>query len=41
MRTLLLLRHAKSDRDQPVVEDFARPLNARGRAAAALALFLV
>jgi phosphohistidine phosphatase len=34
MRTLLLLRHAKSDRDQPVIEDFARPLNARGRAAA-------
>ena len=35
MRTLLLLRHAKSDRDQPVVEDFARPLNARGREDAA------
>lgn len=35
MRTLLLLRHAKSDRDQPVVEDFARPLNVRGREAAA------
>jgi len=35
MRTLLLLRHAKSDRGQPALEDFARPLNSRGREAAA------
>ena len=34
MRTLLLLRHAKSDRTQPVSEDFDRPLNQRGREAA-------
>lgn len=35
MRTLLILRHAKSDRAQPGVDDFARPLNSRGRDAAA------
>lgn len=34
MRTLLLLRHAKSDRTQAVSEDYARPLNERGREAA-------
>jgi phosphohistidine phosphatase len=34
MRTLLLLRHAKSDRTQQVSEDFERPLNERGRDAA-------
>jgi phosphohistidine phosphatase len=33
MRRLILLRHAKSDR-QPGVADHARPLNARGRRAA-------
>ena len=33
MKKLLLLRHAKSDR-QAGVEDFERPLNARGRRAA-------
>ncbi|MCC6207600.1 MAG: histidine phosphatase family protein [Gammaproteobacteria bacterium] len=30
-RTLLILRHAKSDSDGDVVDDFARPLSARGR----------
>ncbi|MBK9131447.1 MAG: histidine phosphatase family protein [Gammaproteobacteria bacterium] len=30
-RTLLILRHAKSDRDGDAVDDFARPLSARGR----------
>lgn len=35
MRRLLLLRHAKSDWDDPGLSDHARPLNARGRAAAA------
>ncbi|MGE0371159.1 MAG: histidine phosphatase family protein [Gammaproteobacteria bacterium] len=30
-RTLLILRHAKSDRDGAAVDDFARPLAARGR----------
>lgn len=35
MRRLLLLRHAKSDWGDPGLDDRARPLNARGRAAAA------
>ncbi len=35
-RTLFLLRHAKSSRDDPAIADIDRPLNARGRAAAAL-----
>ncbi len=35
MRQLLLLRHAKSSWDDPGLTDFARPLNPRGRAAAA------
>jgi len=30
MKTLLLLRHAKSDWDDPSLEDFDRPLAARG-----------
>ena len=30
MRTLLLMRHAKSSRDDPQLEDHDRPLNARG-----------
>jgi phosphohistidine phosphatase len=34
MKTLTLLRHAKSDWDDPSLSDFARPLNARGRGAA-------
>jgi phosphohistidine phosphatase len=34
MRTLLLLRHAKSSRDDPGIEDFERPLAPRGRKAA-------
>jgi phosphohistidine phosphatase len=34
MRQLLLLRHAKSSWDDPHLPDHARPLNARGRAAA-------
>jgi phosphohistidine phosphatase len=34
MKTLLLLRHAKSDRSAPVDRDFDRPLNKRGRRAA-------
>ena len=36
MRTLLLLRHAKSSWDQPGVADVERPLAARGRKAAPL-----
>lgn len=36
MRTLLLLRHAKSDWDAPAGGDHERPLNKRGRKAAAL-----
>jgi phosphohistidine phosphatase len=36
MRRLLLLRHAKSDRSLAGVRDHDRPLNARGREAAAL-----
>jgi phosphohistidine phosphatase len=35
MRQLLLLRHAKSSWDEATLSDHARPLNARGRAAAA------
>lgn len=35
MRQLLLLRHAKSSWDDPRISDHARPLNARGRMAAA------
>ncbi|MCT7374847.1 SixA phosphatase family protein [Chelativorans salis] len=36
MRELLLLRHAKSGWDNPTLDDFDRPLAARGEAAAAL-----
>jgi phosphohistidine phosphatase len=35
MRQLLLLRHAKSSWDDPALSDHARPLNTRGRRAAA------
>lgn len=35
MKTLTLLRHAKSGWDDPVARDFDRPLNARGKVAAA------
>ncbi len=35
-RTLLVLRHAKSSWGNPRLRDFDRPLNERGRAAAAL-----
>jgi len=34
MKTLTLLRHAKSGWDAPAARDFDRPLNARGRKAA-------
>ena len=34
MRQLLILRHAKSSWDDPLLADHARPLNARGRQAA-------
>lgn len=34
MKTLTLLRHAKSSWNDPVLRDFDRPLNARGRRAA-------
>lgn len=34
MKTLTLLRHAKSSWDDPVARDFDRPLNARGQRAA-------
>lgn len=34
MRQLLLLRHAKSSWDDPLLADHARPLNARGKRAA-------
>ena len=34
MKTLTLLRHAKSAWDDPIARDFDRPLNARGRKAA-------
>jgi phosphohistidine phosphatase len=41
MKTLTLLRHAKSGWDDPVQRDFDRPLNAKGRrAAAAVGTFL-
>ncbi len=41
MRQLLLLRHAKSSWDDAMLSDHARPLNARGRqAAAAMALHM-
>lgn len=36
MKTLTLLRHAKSGWDDPVQRDFDRPLNAKGKRAAAL-----
>ena len=36
MKTLTLLRHAKSGWDDPVTRDFDRPLNAKGRRAAGL-----
>ncbi len=36
MKTLTLLRHAKSGWDDPVSRDFDRPLNPKGRRAAAL-----
>ena len=35
MKTLTLLRHAKSGWDDPVARDFDRPLNARGKVGAA------
>ena len=34
MKSLALLRHAKSSWDDPALDDFDRPLNARGRDAA-------
>jgi phosphohistidine phosphatase len=36
MKTLLLLRHAKSSKNDPALHDFDRPLNARGLEAAEL-----
>ncbi len=36
MKTLTLLRHAKSGWDDPVARDYDRPLNGKGRRAAAL-----
>ena len=36
MKTLFLLRHAKSDWSDPSLDDFERPLNRRGQAAAPL-----
>ncbi|MES3108030.1 SixA phosphatase family protein [Sphingomonas aurantiaca] len=36
MKTLTLLRHAKSGWDDPVARDFDRPLNAKGKRAAAM-----
>ena len=36
MRTLLLMRHAKSSWDEPGLADLERPLAARGRLAAPL-----
>ncbi|HEV2761488.1 MAG TPA: histidine phosphatase family protein [Pyrinomonadaceae bacterium] len=36
MKTLLLLRHAKSSWDDPSLRDFDRPLNKRGKRAAPL-----
>ena len=41
MKTLLLLRHAKSGWDDPALKDFERPLNKRGlKAAHAIGIFL-
>lgn len=41
MKTLLLMRHAKSDRDRPELPDRERPLAPRGvRAATTLGIFL-
>lgn len=41
MKTLTLLRHAKSSWDDPVARDFDRPLNAKGqRAAAAMGRYI-
>jgi phosphohistidine phosphatase len=34
MKSLTILRHAKSSRDEPGLDDFDRPLNERGRKAA-------
>ncbi len=34
MLTLALLRHAKSSKDNPAIDDFDRPLNPRGQSAA-------
>ncbi len=34
MKTLILMRHAKSDWDDPTLEDIERPLNRRGRMSA-------
>ncbi len=34
MKTVLLVRHAKSSWDDPLLADFDRPLAARGRGAA-------
>ena len=31
MKTLLLIRHAKSSWDEPGISDFDRPLNERGK----------
>jgi len=36
MKTLFLFRHAKASRDEPVLDDYERELNERGRTAAAL-----
>ncbi len=36
MRQLILMRHAKSSWDNPGIDDFDRPLNARGRKTAPL-----
>lgn len=36
MKTLTLLRHAKSGWDDPVARDYDRPLNAKGKRAAAM-----
>ncbi len=36
MKTIFLLRHAKSSWDDPSLDDLARPLNKRGRRAAAM-----
>jgi phosphohistidine phosphatase len=34
VKTLIIMRHAKSDWGDPQLTDLDRPLNARGRAAA-------